>query len=72
MNDVCHTAAVPWVDEYFTRVRPYVFVRIEDNLLIKRPNVACKLNPSGARILKALLDGVPFAQVLARLKQTTM
>jgi radical SAM protein with 4Fe4S-binding SPASM domain len=72
MNDVCHTAAVPWVDEYFTRVRPYVFVRLEDNLLIKRPNVACKLNPSGARILKALLDGVPFAQVLARLKQTTM
>ncbi|MCX7003414.1 MAG: radical SAM protein [bacterium] len=62
--------ALSWVDEYIARVRPYVFVRLEDNLLIKRPNVACKLNPSGARILKALLDGAPLAAVLARLTPT--
>ncbi len=62
--------ALSWVDDYIARVRPYVFVRLEDNLLIKRPNVACKLNPSGARILKALLDGASLAAVLARLTPT--
>ena len=46
-----------WVDEYFKNVKPYVFVRVEDNILIKRPNKVHKLNPSGALILKALLDG---------------
>jgi radical SAM protein with 4Fe4S-binding SPASM domain len=67
-NEAC--AATPWADEYFVRVRPYVYVRLDDNLLIKRPNMACRLNPSGARILKALLDGVPLAAVLARLAST--
>jgi len=69
----CQTAqqtpadAARWVDEYIARVRPYVFVRVEDNLLIKRPNVACGLNPSGARVLKALLDGATFAAVTKHL-----
>ncbi len=70
MTQSTPTHALSWVDEYIARVRPYVFVRLEDNLLIKRPNVACKLNPSGARILKALLDGAPYAAVLARLTPT--
>jgi radical SAM protein with 4Fe4S-binding SPASM domain len=46
-----------WVDEFITNVRPYIFVRVEDNILIKRPNNAQKLNSSGAKILKSLLDG---------------
>jgi radical SAM protein with 4Fe4S-binding SPASM domain len=46
-----------WVDQFIDNVRPYIFVRTEDNLLIKRPNQACKLNPTGAQILKFLLDG---------------
>lgn len=46
-----------WVDEFIANVRPYIFVREEDNLLIKRPNQAHKLNPTGAKILKSLLDG---------------
>ena len=46
-----------WIDEFIKNVRPYIFVRLEDNLLIKRPNKAQKLNPTGAKILKYLLDG---------------
>ena len=59
-----------WVDEFITRVRPYIFVRLEDNLLIKRPNVACKLNATGARILKALLDGTPMHELLCAVGRT--
>ncbi|MDD8044282.1 MAG: radical SAM protein [Verrucomicrobiota bacterium] len=53
-----------WVDDYFARVSPYIFVRVEDNLLIKRPNQAQKLNTTGATILKALLDRTPAASIL--------
>ena len=53
-----------WVDEFIENVRPYVFVRREDNLLIKRPNKAQKLNPQGAVLLKALLDGRGIARIL--------
>ena len=51
-----------WVDEFISNVRPYVFVRREDNLLIKRPNQAQKLNPNGAALLKSLLDGRSISQ----------
>lgn len=46
-----------WIDDFIRNVRPYIFVRLEDNLLIKRPNTAFKLNPMGAKILFALLNG---------------
>ncbi len=46
-----------WVDEFIANVGPYIFVRTEDNILIKRPNQAQKLNAQGAQILKFLLDG---------------
>lgn len=46
-----------WIDEYVARLRDYVFVREADCLLIKVPNEAHKLNPSGVRILKRLLGG---------------
>ena len=36
-----------WVDEFISNVRPYVFVREGDRLLIKRPNQAQKLNEQG-------------------------
>lgn len=53
-----------WIDEFIENVRPYVFVREEDALIIKRPNLAQKLNPQGVRILKALLDGRRVSDVL--------
>ena len=56
-----------WVDEFIANVRPYIFVREEDQILIKRPNQAQKLNASGARLLKTLLDGASIHTVLADL-----
>ena len=58
-----------WVDEFIPRVRPYIFVRAEDRLLIKRPNQAQKLNPTGVRIPESLLAGgilLTLADTLAR------
>ncbi|MBN2491596.1 MAG: radical SAM protein [Planctomycetes bacterium] len=54
------------MDEFIANVRPYVFVRTEDNLLIRRPNQAQKLNREGAVLLKMLLRGSPLRRVLAR------
>ncbi|MCP3983499.1 MAG: radical SAM protein [bacterium] len=56
-----------WVDEWIDNVRPYIFVRDEDNLLIKRPNQAQKLNAQGVKLLKALLDGGSIGEVLDRI-----
>ncbi|BAO45644.1 radical SAM/SPASM domain-containing protein [Thiolapillus brandeum] len=53
-----------WVDEFIANVGPYIYVRTEDNILIKRPNQAQKLNPQGAQILKFLLDGGRIAGVI--------
>jgi len=53
-----------WIDEFVARIRPYVFVRAADNVIIKRPNVAQKLNPQGVALLGALLGGARIAQVL--------
>ncbi len=46
-----------WIDEFINRVKPYIFVRTEDNILIKRPNQATKINATGAKILHFLLEG---------------
>lgn len=53
-----------WIDEFIASVRPYVVVREADNLLIKQPNQAQKLNPQAVRILRALLDGQTVGQLL--------
>jgi len=53
-----------WIDEFINRIRPYVFVRTTDNIIIKRPNQAQRLNSQGARILKTLLDGTSTRRLL--------
>lgn len=55
-----------WVDEFIRRVRPYIFVRARDSLLIKRPNQAQKLNPTGVRVLASLLAGERIARWVDR------
>jgi len=57
MNCTQETYPLEWIDDYVARLRDYVFVREEDCLLIKVPNEAHKLNESGVRILRRLLDG---------------
>jgi radical SAM protein with 4Fe4S-binding SPASM domain len=67
MNDRNIIPDLTWVDEFIENVKPYIFVRLEDNLLIKRPNNAQKLNDTGALILKSLLDGMPISKVLDKI-----
>jgi len=52
-----------WIDDYVARLREYIFVREEDNLLIKVPNVAHKLNPSGVRLMKRLQSGTSVMEI---------
>lgn len=56
-----------WADEYFARIKPWIFIREEDNLLIKRPNQAVKLTKTGARALSLLTNGMPVRTLLASL-----
>ncbi len=53
-----------WVKEFIANVRPYIEVRLEDNMLIKKPNYVQKLNPSGALILHHLLNGSSIESLL--------
>ncbi len=59
--------ALAWVDEFIAGVRPHVAVRIEDNLLIRMPNQASKLNPAGGRVLHYLLAGGTAAGLAAEI-----
>ncbi|MGK7393184.1 MAG: radical SAM protein [Candidatus Cyclobacteriaceae bacterium M3_2C_046] len=64
MKSKQHYQPYLWIDEFVKNIRSYVFVRLEDHLLIKRPNQATKLNPSGAKILHFLLSGGNIIQIL--------
>ncbi len=57
-------SALNWVDEFIARVRPYIAVRLADNLLIRMPNQAHRLNPAGARVLHYLLAGGTVAELV--------
>ena len=57
LSSAAQAIDVSWIDEFVDRIRPYVFVRAADNLIIKRPNQAQKLNASGVAILEELLRG---------------
>ena len=48
---------IKWVDEYIENAAPFIYVRETDNLLIKIPNEAHKLNPQGVAVLKRLIRG---------------
>jgi radical SAM protein with 4Fe4S-binding SPASM domain len=46
-----------WVDAFLGRIKPYVHMRLRDNVLIRMPNEAFKLNNTGARVIAHILDG---------------
>ncbi len=52
-----------WVDRFIDEVRPFLFVREDDSLLIRRPNRTMRLNATGVRVLGALLAGRRAAEV---------
>lgn len=57
-----------WVDEFIRKVKPYIFIRTEDNILIKRPNQAIKVNPTGAKMLDVLLKGTSIKTILKKIR----
>ena len=46
-----------WVDEFIGRIKPYVYMRLSDNVLIRMPNEAFKLNTTAARVIAHILNG---------------
>lgn len=53
-----------WIDGFVDRIRPYVFVRLTDRVLIRMPNEAFKLNSTGAWLLDFLLSGGSIKEIL--------
>ncbi len=53
-----------WVDGFIKEIRPYIFVRKIDNLLILIPNQAYRLNQSGVEILSFLFKGNSIDKLL--------
>lgn len=51
------TVRLAWIDEFIDNIRPYVRVRERDSILIKMPNQAFRLNATGARVMRFLLEG---------------
>lgn len=65
LNDK-HIDKLQWIDTFIGKVRPYIFVRTEDNILIKRPNQATKINATGAHLLQFLLNGGKIRELLKK------
>lgn len=55
---------IGWVDDYIRQIQPYIHIREFDNLLIKIPNEAYKLNSQGFRVLQHLLKGGSVYSIL--------
>jgi radical SAM protein with 4Fe4S-binding SPASM domain len=54
-----------WIDEFVANIQPYVHVRREDRLLIKKPNLAYKLNPAAVEVLDFVLNkGGSLAEIV--------
>ncbi len=53
-----------WIDDFINQIRPRIFVRQQDGLLILVPNKSFKLNPSALELLGKLLDGKGIYQLL--------
>jgi radical SAM protein with 4Fe4S-binding SPASM domain len=53
-----------WVDDFVKRIRPFVYVRLTDRVLIRLPNQAFKLNQTGARVLHHIIQGGSIEDIL--------
>jgi radical SAM protein with 4Fe4S-binding SPASM domain len=60
-----------WVDDFVQKIRPYVYVREVDRLLILIPNQVYRLNESGLRIMTYLLSGRGIDELLHLLSTDT-
>ena len=55
---------ISWVDEFVRKVKPYIYVREVDKLLILVPNQAHRLNDSAYYILDSMLKGSSIMDIL--------
>jgi radical SAM protein with 4Fe4S-binding SPASM domain len=58
------TPDLSWIEPFVDRIRPYVSVRLEDNVLIRMPNECFKLNRTGARLLHFMLNSGRLRTIL--------
>lgn len=56
---------ISWIDEFVRKIKPYIYVRELDRLLILIPNQAYRLNQSGVCMLNFLLKGHPMNELLS-------
>lgn len=59
-----------WVDDFVKKIRPYIYVRELDRLLILIPNQVYRLNDSGIALLRFLLGGHSIHEFLAAVGDT--
>lgn len=52
-----------WVDAFIIDIKPHIFLRKQDNLLIILPNQSYKLNKTGVAILEPLLAGCQLEEL---------
>lgn len=57
-------ADLRWIDKFIRNIRPHVYVRERDRLLILMPNQAYHLNDTGFLLLKAALSGMPIVRIV--------
>lgn len=58
---------IHWVDEFIRKIKPYVYVREIDRLLILIPNQVYGLNETGLMVMKHLLGGNTVDNLLHKL-----
>lgn len=63
MNEYDEKYPLEWIDGYIAAIRDYVTVRETDNLLIKVPNEAHKLNESGVAMMSRLFGGESIMKI---------
>lgn len=72
-HDIRNTSAhhdLEWVNEFVEKVKPYIYVREMDNLLILIPNQAYKLNQTGVALLGFLMKGHSIEEFLSAVGDT--
>ena len=58
-----------WIDDFVNQIRPRIFVRQQDSLLILVPNKSFKLNPTALDLLARMLDGNRLHDLLPGIEQ---
>lgn len=61
-----------WIDDFIRKVKPYIYVREKDRVLILIPNQVYRLNASGLTMLKFLLSGRSIEEFLQAVGDSTV